>query len=131
MRSNRIGGANKNRRVSTRRFLLGSAPVGRSTPFDYGVSGRSEFGLRKILRCAPNLRRISAAPPCGAPVWGGGVCIFLSTKHISAQNLRISEGFVLFYNIFKMCGGVRIHYLSGIDTIDRLQAYPGQNPVVV
>ncbi len=51
---------NKKRRVSTRRFLLGSAPVGRTTPFDYGISGRQEFGLRKSRRGAPNLRRISA-----------------------------------------------------------------------
>ena len=71
-----VARSNKKRRVSTRRFLLGSAPVGRSTPRGSYMLGANELPLRQGFACGKTLvRRISAAPLCGAPLSAGGLFI--------------------------------------------------------
>jgi len=48
---------------------------------------RAKLTLRKFFAYAPNLRRISAAPLCGALDWALKPASFLSTQHIKIAEI--------------------------------------------
>lgn len=92
-------GPTKNRRVSTRRFFVGFRFRWLLPPKVIKMLGRAKLALRKFSASAPNLRRISAAPPGRAPVWIRHrlwAVSFLSTKDRKALKTLCFQGFFLF-----------------------------------